>query len=150
MNRPKAIGTAGEGAVCTFLRDNGFPQAERRALAGSSDKGDLTGIGPVVIEVKSGKTAEAASSGQVLQWLAETRTETRNADADYGVLVCKRAGRGTTRTGEWWAYLDSATFLELSGTPRPMAPLSTVRITLAEAVALLRHAGYGDELTVSA
>jgi hypothetical protein len=152
VNRPKAIGTAGESAVVAFLRTHGFPGAERRALAGSLDLGDITGCGPLVIECKAGKTAESASSGVILQWLAETRTETRNAGADYGLLVTKRAGRGSTRTGDWWVYMDSPTLFALAGLPGPrldMLPLATVRVTLAEAVALLRHAGYGDELSAA-
>ena len=42
-NRPKAIGTAAETAVVRYLAAHGFPAAERRALHGATDLGDITG-----------------------------------------------------------------------------------------------------------
>ena len=61
-NRSKDTGTNAETAVATYLRSTGyFPNAERRALAGAYDRGDLTGIGDLVIEVKAGAAAEKAS-----------------------------------------------------------------------------------------
>jgi len=147
MNKPKAIGTAGETAVVGFLRLNGFATAERRALAGAFDLGDIVGTPGLCWEVKAGAAAANAAPGQIAKWMAETLCETQNARADYGLLVTKRAAVGPARAGEWWAYLRSDDFLALSGArgPRPdMLPFCTVRITLAEAVALLRHAGYGD------
>lgn len=151
-NRPKDIGTAGETAVVKYLRDNGFPGAERRALAGTHDLGDLIGLGPVVVEVKAGKAAENASSGQVEAWMVETETERKNARADIGVLVLKRKGVGDTRTGLWWAYLPARTVVGLLDPGSSLdealstAPAFTVRLTLADAVRALRWGGYGDPL----
>ncbi len=147
-NKPKAIGTAAETAVVRYLRANGFAGAERRALAGSSDLGDVTGCGALVIEVKGGRAAEAATPPVIDRWMAETRTETRNAEADYGLLVVKRIAVSHLRAGQWWAYLDLHTVLELTGCLGPRVhdnlPNPVVRMTLADAVHLLRHAGYGD------
>ena len=144
-NRPKAIGTAGESAVVRYLRTVGFAGAERRALAGAYDLGDITGVGPLVIEVKAGAAAANASPGQIVKWMAETLTETQNASADFGVLVTKRAGVGAARAGEWWAYLRADDFVVLSSGRGGRRQAFPVRMTLADAVAVLRSAGYGDE-----
>ncbi len=151
VNRPKDIGTAGESAVVKYLRAHGFPQAERRALAGAFDLGDILTPG-VCWEVKAGKAAENASGGQVEAWMAETETERRNARADIGVLVLKRKAVGDTRTGQWWAYLPARTVVGLLDPGSDLdnaladAPAFTVRLTLADAVRALRWGGYGDPL----
>ena len=48
MSKQRQKGTLHETNVVAFLRDNGFPYAERRALNGQFDKGDITGCGPLV------------------------------------------------------------------------------------------------------
>ena len=48
MNKPKRIGTAAETAVTRYARTAGFPLAERRALAGGADLGDIL-LAPGVI-----------------------------------------------------------------------------------------------------
>jgi len=88
MSRNKQKGTSFETLVADFLSDNGFPYAERRALAGVNDKGDITGTPGLVWECKNHKTMNLAG------WLDETMIETANAKADYGILVAKRKGRG--------------------------------------------------------
>lgn len=108
VNKPKNIGTATETAVVRYLRENGFPNAERRALAGAVDLGDIVGTPGIVWEVKGGKAAETASDAQIEAWLAETETERRNADEGLGVLVTKRKAVGSTRVGDWWAWLSVA------------------------------------------
>lgn len=97
MTRSKQKGTAGESAVVSFLRTAGFPYAERLALQGSKDRGDITGIPGVVIEVK------AADAYLLGTWMKETKTEQLNAGADFGFLTAKPRGVGNTRTGEWFA-----------------------------------------------
>ena len=129
--RPKDIGTAAESAVVKYLRENGFGNAERRALHGSTDLGDITGIPGVVIEVKGGKMAEGASDGLVQAWLAETDAERRNAKADVGILVLKRKGQAVA--GSWWCI-----YRNIQGYP--------IRMLLKDYVNLLRRDGYGDSL----
>lgn len=138
VNRPKQIGTDAERAVAKYLVANGFPHAERRALKGRYDCGDVTGIPGVVVEVKGGATAKLAAPGLVVQWLEQTRTEVTNAKADVGVLVLQRRGYGLDRAGYWWAIV-------------PAAELTTkidgvVWVTLGQVTQLLRHNGYGDPL----
>ena len=137
-NRSKAKGTAAESAVARVMRANGWPDAERSALHGAKDRGDLTGIGQVCVEVKGGHAAEQASDGQVLAWMAELDTECVNKGADLGVLVMKRKGVGHGNAERWWAvmWLQDAT----GGVGRGDIP---VRMTLADACRVLRALGYG-------
>lgn len=141
VNRSKNLGTAAETAVVRYLRANGFPQAERRALAGSYDLGDVTGIPGVVIEVKGGQAAKTASDGQVTLWLAETERERVNARADVGILVMSRSGIGPSRAGSWWAVVRLDQFVTIGGFP---LPAHTVRMHLSDAIRLMRTNGYGD------
>lgn len=49
MSKSKAKGTAAESAVVKYLREQGWPSAERRALNGASDRGDIAGVVGTVI-----------------------------------------------------------------------------------------------------
>lgn len=53
-NSPKAIGTAAETAVVRYLAAHGFPAAERRALHGATDLGDITGTPSLCWETERG------------------------------------------------------------------------------------------------
>lgn len=89
MSKQKQKGTAYETLVVRFLRASGFPHAERRALHGGNDEGDVTGVPGVVWECKNHKALKLS------EWLNETEVERDNANADVGVLVVKRQGFGT-------------------------------------------------------
>lgn len=137
VNRPKQIGTAAETAVVRYLRGNGFPQVERRALTGAHDQGDVAGIPGVVIEVKGGTAAKTASDLQVTAWLHETDVERTNAKADIGILVLARTGYGPDRAGFWWAVIPCGVLLDRHPYGFP------VRLHLRDAAHLLRQRGYG-------
>jgi len=113
-NRPRQKGTAAESAVAGWLRDNGFPHAERRALAGVIDKGDITGTPGVCWEIKSHNRLA------IPEWLRELDVESANSGAGVGLLVVKPKGIGATRVGDWWAVQR-----------------------LSHAAALVRDAGWG-------
>jgi hypothetical protein len=104
-NRPKIKGTAAETAVVTYLRDQGFPHAERRSLRGTHDRGDIAGIPGVAIEVKNCARLELAA------WLDEAATERTNDGADYGAVWHKRRGQGNA--GNWFVTIDGATFTRI-------------------------------------
>ena len=87
VNRNKVRGTNHETATVKYLNENGF-SCERRALAGNLDKGDIVGIPNVVVECKDAQRHEMAA------WLDETETERVNANAQFGILVVKRRGKG--------------------------------------------------------
>lgn len=97
MTKSKRKGTAGESAVVSFLRTAGFPYAERLALQGSKDRGDITGIPGVVVECKASDAYLWSS------WLTEARVEKENANATHAFVASKPRGVGSTRTGDWFA-----------------------------------------------
>lgn len=105
-NPSKVKGTAAEVAVRDYLRANGYLHAERLALGGNLDRGDLTGIDPrVVIEVKACKALDLAG------WVNETDVEVVNAQADIGVVWHKR--RGKTNPSQWFVTMNGADFVQL-------------------------------------
>lgn len=92
-----------ESAVVAFLRDNGFLQAERRALKGSLDQGDVTGTPGLCWEVKY-----ADGGIRMGAWVAQTEVERVNSGSDYGILVIKPRGLGARSTGNWFAVMSMA------------------------------------------
>lgn len=140
MSRPKDIGTTAETAVVRALRQHGWPHAERRALAGTHDLGDIVGCPGIVWEVKGGKQTKSPSDEDIRAWMAETETERVNARADFGVLVLQRHGVGKDNAHRWWAYLQADEWISGYGVSIP------IRLLLADACTLLRVAGYGTAL----
>lgn len=145
MTRPRTIGTAAETAVVRFLRGHGHPHAERRALHGAQDRGDVTGTPGIAWEVKGGAAADRCQPAKLRAWLHETATERDNAGADIGVLVTRVAGVGAARCGLWSAWLTVRDLRWLHGQRTPVATdLIPVRLLLVDACRLLAAAGYGD------
>jgi len=107
VNRPKQKGTAAESAVVSFLRTQGFPYAERLALQGGKDRGDVTGIPGIVVEVKAENVYTLSS------WLQECRVEVENAKADYGFVAAKPRGVGNTRVDQWYAVTNQLPWVDL-------------------------------------
>ena len=141
-NRPKAIGTAAETAVVRYLAAHGFPAAERRALHGATDLGDITGTPGIVWEVKGGEAAKDASDKQVAAWFEEAQEEADNAGATYGFLIVQR-GRKNVR--DWWAALDVCDLAKLVRRDA-LDQHSNMHclIVLAQLVELLAIAGWTD------
>ena len=102
VNRSKNIGTSAETHVVRYLQANGFPHADRRALKGSLDVGDILVCKGLIVEVKAGAAAENASDGQLRLWCAETAREKVNAKAETAFLVVKRSGHGVGKIGGWY------------------------------------------------
>ena len=105
MSRERAKGTAWESAIVQYLRDVGWPHAERRALHGTNDQGDVAGVISVVIEAKN------AARVQLAAWLDEAERERRNADADVGAVWFKR--RGKASPGDGFVLLSGRQFARL-------------------------------------
>lgn len=147
--RPRDIGTAAESAVVRYLRTAGFPHAERRALRGNHDAGDVTGTPGICWEVKGGTAARMASDGLIQAWLDETDKERVAAGADVGVLVVQRPGIGPANAGRWWAILpgwqyESLCAREMEGFGRwRFGDRGPLRMHLSQVCALLVYAGYG-------
>jgi len=104
-NPSKQKGTSAETAVVKYLKENGFPKAERRALQGNLDKGDISGVEDVVFEVKDHKKMDLAG------WVKELEVEVENAFAVTGAVIHKK--RGTLDVGEWYATMPVYMFLDL-------------------------------------
>lgn len=152
-NPSKAKGTWTESAVVNTAKPLGFPLAERIALAGSSDLGDVRLAPYVHLEVKGGKAAEQASDAQIETWMLELERELANAKALAGALVTKRKGVGATRAHLWWAYVRASWLAEWRTYPAsvtlPHQPDATIRMTLDSLLVQLRAAGHGDSLDSS-
>jgi len=149
VNRSGAIGTATAEAVVRYLRANGWPAAERTALHGIHDVGDITGTPGLAWEVKGGAAAEYASDGQVSAWLADTERERLCAGANVGILVLKRKGIGApNNTGRWWAVVAVDALAHMTGAGGLDALDVPARLHLADACALLRRDGYGSPIVV--
>lgn len=105
VNRSKQKGTSTESLVVGYLRDNGWPYAERRALSGSLDKGDIAGMPGLAVEVKYGN-----GTLKIGPWLTETGIERLNAGADHGILVVKPFGMGEKNVGKFYAIMVARDF----------------------------------------
>ena len=106
-NRSKATGTRFESSIVTYLKDNGWPHADRLTLSGAQDRGDIRlGDGlAVVIEAKAHK------SYTIPEWLREAERERVNASADIGAVWMKLNGHAKAEDGA--VVMTPATFLDL-------------------------------------
>lgn len=111
VNRPRAKGTGWESSIVDCLRANGWPLAERRALSGSFDRGDVAGL-PAVIEAKACREWDPAG------WISELEAEIANAGQDTGVVWIKR--RGKTDPLDAYVLTTGRIYLRMlsSATPR--------------------------------
>ena len=115
-NRSRQKGTAWESSIVNYLRAIGHEHAERRALSGSNDRGDIAGLPCVVIEAKAAKTATLGP------WLNELDAEIVNDSVDgspsTGALWVKRNGKTRATDGvivmrpdDWLRLLTEAGYL---------------------------------------
>jgi hypothetical protein len=105
MSASKRKGTAWESQVVEHLRTHGAPYAERRALCGAQDRGDIAGIPGIAIECKSAARHELAA------WVDEAETERANDGADVAAVWIKR--RGKTSPGAGFVILTGDGLLKL-------------------------------------
>lgn len=93
VNRSKAKGTSWESECAAYLRANGVPWAERRALGGALDKGDLAGVPEVAFECKAEQSIDLPG------YLREAEAERANSGARIGVVWIKRRGKTAAEHG---------------------------------------------------
>ena len=105
MSAAKQRGTSWESEIVKFLQASGVPHAERRALAGSKDRGDIAGLPGVVIEAKS------AARVTLSDWWKEAEEEKANDNAHVGVVWFKR--RGKTSAAHGYVLMDGQTLVQL-------------------------------------
>ena len=94
MSKSKAKGTAAERDTVRYLQFY-WPLAERRALSGNKDRGDIAGIPRTAGEVKAAVKIELA------KWQQETLTEMQNAGADHCFLVIKVPYKNVSKWDFW-------------------------------------------------
>ncbi len=116
MSRQRAKGTAWESGICRFLAEQGFPHVERRALAGTSDRGDIAGIVGWVIEAKNCKRMDLAG------WVDEATLEQANDGAEFSAVWHHRVGRAHPEAG--YVTMTGATFVRLLRAAGYGTPLS--------------------------
>lgn len=119
MGRATQKGTRFETMVAGYLSAGLGSGIERRAKYGSKDRGDLSGVyfhgRPVAVEVKDRARMELP------QWLREAEEERGNADAEYGVVVHHRKGKGASSMGEQYVTMTLSTFRDMLAGGRGLA-----------------------------
>lgn len=114
-NKPKQKGTAAETAVVQWAKKHEFYQAERLALYGTLDRGDVRIASGVMAQVKDGYTKDRKepTDFQIDGWLKETEKQRQRGEFEIALLVHKRFGKGDP--DEWRWYLDKRNALTLMG-----------------------------------
>lgn len=101
-------GTRFESAVVDYLRAGLGGDIERRVKHGTRDMGDIRGVylngKQVVIECKDRRAM------RLPEWLEEAEVERGNADAEYGVVVHHRSGKGRASMGDQYVTMTLETF----------------------------------------
>lgn len=144
--RPKDIGTRTETMVVNYLRENGHPHVERRALHGAIDWGDLTGMPGVAWQIKGGDMAKDASVNQINGWLGDVEKQRINSGSDVGILVVQRRQQNVRN---WWAVVTAESHQRLCGYgPLRDTPLRRMAwyCQLESITNLLRLYGHGQRI----
>ena len=92
MSKSKDIGTRGETKVTRFLNERGV-KAERRALSGAEDKGDVKILfkqkEEMTLEVKTGKMTVNPSRSQIEEWIRQAVVEGDNAGCRAALVIVR-------------------------------------------------------------
>jgi hypothetical protein len=100
----KAKGSKAELDVVKYLKQ-WFPYVDRRLAGATLDKGDISGIPGVTIEIKNHAKMDLAG------WTEELLTEMANDKAWTGVVWHKRKGRGSP--SDWYCTTPAHVWVEL-------------------------------------
>jgi len=103
-SKSKAKGSAAERAVVAYLKQ-WYPHVDRRLAGATLDKGDISGIPGVTIEIKNHSRIDLAG------WIAELETEMANDKAWTGTVIHKRKGKSDV--GQWYATMPVNIWIEL-------------------------------------
>lgn len=132
-------GAATERMVAKYLRENGFPLADRRLREGrADDQGDIDGVPYTVIQVKY------VEQPRMQSWVDDTLKQRDEANAALCMLVVRVKHQAP---GKWSAYMPSSYFIAsfegfggdlVSGVPEQEA-WTWVRMDLRMAVFALKR-----------
>ena len=103
-SKSKAKGSAAERAVVAYLKQ-WYPYVDRRLAGATLDKGDISGIPGVTIEIKNHSRID------LVGWIAELETEMANDKAWTGTVIHKRKGKSDV--GQWYATMPVSVWIEL-------------------------------------
>ena len=101
----KRKGSQAERDVVAWLKANGYPYADRRVAGATLDKGDISGVLGVTIEVKNHKRMDLAG------WVGELEVEIKNDNAWTGTVIHKRHGKSDV--DEWYCKMPAKVWLAL-------------------------------------
>lgn len=90
MSTSRRKGTTFETAVVNHLKEQGLAAAERRALSGKNDRGDIAGVPDWTLECKAEKAISLAG------YVDEAAIEARNAGTRWYAAIVKRRGKGVS------------------------------------------------------
>lgn len=82
-----------------------FPGAERRALHGAYDRGDIINVIDLAIEAKAVKVLSLGT------WVDEAMVEAINAKVTWHVVAHKRKSKGQAR--DWFATMNLSAFVKM-------------------------------------
>ena len=100
----KAKGAQAERDVGAWLKQ-WYPYVDRRLAGATLDKGDISGIPGVTIEIKNHAGMDLAG------WVEELKVEMANDNAWTGVVLHKRKGKGDP--ADWYATMPASVWIEL-------------------------------------
>ena len=103
-SRSKVKGSQAERDVVKWLKQ-WYPYADRRLAGATLDKGDISGIPGVTIEIKNHAKMNLAG------WVAELETEMDNDKAWTGTVLHKR--KGTSDVGQWYCTMPASVWIDL-------------------------------------
>lgn len=116
MSAAKRKGSIFEAQVVGYLREHGFPQAERRVMGGSRDRGDVAGVPDWVMELKATRALDLAGA------LREAAVGARHAGVGRYAAVLKRRQHGVADS---YVVMPFHLFAELLAQGQPSAdPMS--------------------------
>lgn len=101
----KRKGATTEQMWVDYLREHGWPFAERRHLAGVADRGDVAGVPGVTCEIKSGASIDLAG------WMDELDVEMANDKTSVGYVVIRPRKR--PQAEDWWCVLPAPVLVDL-------------------------------------
>ena len=144
-------GKDAEQAVARYLREHGWPDAQRTVRTGwksgehhSRDRGDIDGTPGICWQVKT--SVDDFTDTRVLRVLAATADQAVASGADLGIVVQRR--NGAADPGRWWTWTTAGDLLALAEAARNPDLLAVsephlnvpVRTMLADLVPLLHAA----------
>lgn len=132
MSKNKDAGTWAETQVTRSYIKAGWLYAERRALTGALDKGDIAGIPDFCTQVKNVATPRLET------WFAELLDQKENAKASGCLLVVRKKYKPVAKWDAWMPYGQLCP--GVATPPEGVSPW--VRMDLDLAQAWMKTAGY--------